>query len=63
LIYLKLGRYREAIADFEFALPKLQSKAGAHAALAEAYQKLGLKDLAEEHRRRAQGVGVPPSPR
>jgi tetratricopeptide (TPR) repeat protein len=63
LIYLKLGRYREAIADFEFALPKLQSKAGAHAALAEAYQKLGLKDLAEEHRRRAQELVAPPSPR
>jgi tetratricopeptide (TPR) repeat protein len=61
LIYLKQGRYREAITDLEFALPRLPSKAGTHAALAEAYEKLGLKDLAEEHRRRAPGPGAAPS--
>ena len=52
-ILLKLGRYQEAITDLEFALPSLKPAANTHKALAEAYQALGLSELAQEHLRLA----------
>lgn len=52
-ILLRLGRYQEAITDLEFALPSLKPAAGTHKALAEAYQALGLSQLAREHLRLA----------
>ena len=55
-IFLKLRRYQEAITDLEFALPSLKPAASAHKALAEAYQGLGLTQLAQEHLRIA---GIP----
>ena len=53
-ILLAMKRYFEAVADFEFALPRLGPMAApTHKALAEAYTAMNLPDLAEEHRRRA----------
>jgi uncharacterized protein HemY len=52
-ILLKLKRYQEAITDLEFALPSLKPAASTHKALAEAYQALGLSQLAQEHLRLA----------
>jgi len=39
-IYVRMGRWQEAVADLEFALPLLASKQGTHKALAEAYRGL-----------------------
>ena len=58
-ILLKLGRYKEAVTDLEFALPRLQSKAPTHAALAKAYEALGMQELAEAHKRLARELSTP----
>jgi predicted Zn-dependent protease len=50
-ILVRLGRWREAIADLEFALPRLTAARATHAALADAYRGLGLRELAAEHER------------
>jgi predicted Zn-dependent protease len=54
-ILLKMGRYKEATQDLEFALPKLdpRAKQHTHRSLAEAYRKLGFADLAAEHEKLA----------
>jgi tetratricopeptide (TPR) repeat protein len=52
-IYVRMGRWQEAVADLEFALPLLASKQGTHKALAEAYRGLSLRDLAAEHEKLA----------
>ncbi len=50
-IYIKLKRWNEAIIDFETALNGNPSDPNAlHAALAEAYENVGDKTLAEAHR-------------
>ncbi len=54
-ILVKMGRWQEAVKCLEPALPSLSAKATTHQALAEAYQHLGLKELAEEHQRLAKG--------
>jgi predicted Zn-dependent protease len=53
-ILARSGRPQEAIADLEFALPLLPSKRAPHAALAQAYRALGLRDLAANHERLAE---------
>lgn len=50
-ILVKLGRWKDAIIDLEFALPQLESKNATHAALSEAYNAMGMQDLADEHKR------------
>jgi len=50
---VRSGRSQAAIADLEYALPRLASKRATHAALAEAYRAVGLRDLATEHERMA----------
>jgi len=50
-IYIKIGKWKEAVADLEFALPMLEAKNSTHAALAEAYTALGMPELASEHKR------------
>jgi tetratricopeptide (TPR) repeat protein len=55
-VLVLLGRWQEAVTDLEFALPQLSSPNRTHAALAEAYRGLGLKDLAAEHEQRAKGA-------
>ena len=52
-ILIKLGRWEEAVKDLEFALPRLGDKGATHAALAQAYWNLGLRELAAEHERLA----------
>ena len=54
-ILARSGRWREAVTDLEFALPNLAAKGAAHKALAEAYAGLGLRELADEHKRQANG--------
>ena len=56
LVLLKLGRYEEAVADLQAALPKLPSKRTSRLALAEAYRHLNMKDLADEQERLANQV-------
>ena len=52
-ILVIMGRWQEAVADLEFALPKLTPNNATHAALAKAYEGLGQKDQAAEHDRLA----------
>jgi len=52
-ILAKLGRWQEAITDLEKALPAMPRRARVHDALDLAYENLGVKELADEHRRRA----------
>ena len=58
-ILVRSGRWREAVADLEFALPRLASPSTAHKALAEAYRGLGLRELADEHERLARPPAEP----
>ena len=53
-VLVRLGRWRDAVTDLEYALPWHKQNPGTHAALAQAYGKLGMKDLAAEHQRLAQ---------
>jgi len=50
-IYLLMGRNREALNDFEKALPTVKDKATVHAKLADAYSKLGRHEIAQQHLR------------
>jgi predicted Zn-dependent protease len=49
-IHLALGKWKDALADLEVVLQHAPATAGVHQALAEAYDKLGLRTLADEHR-------------
>jgi len=51
---LKLKRYREAVNDLEGTLQMFRNTPRNHLALAEAYEQLGLKELATQHLSRAQ---------
>lgn len=50
-ILAKEGRWQEAIADLEAALPVLEDARATHATLADCYIHLGMNDLADAHRR------------
>ena len=52
-VLVKMGRWQDAIADLEFALPSLSDTDLTHKALAQAYGGLGMADLAAEHERLA----------
>lgn len=52
-VLLRQGELESALVDLEFALPLLAEKAPAHQALAQVYDRLGVPDMAAEHRRRA----------
>jgi predicted Zn-dependent protease len=52
-IYLRMGRWKEALAEFEAALPAMPESPSLHAALAEVYERLGDPAMAAEHRRLA----------
>jgi tetratricopeptide (TPR) repeat protein len=51
-IYAKQGRWRDALADLEFALPHMSGNGELHHALSVVYRELGDEELASEHRRR-----------
>ncbi|MFO0951113.1 MAG: tetratricopeptide repeat protein [Isosphaeraceae bacterium] len=50
-ILTRLGRWKEAIDDLESAISASKGSKAIHAALADAYQNLGMKNQADEHRR------------
>ena len=52
-ILIIMERWKDAIGDLEYALPLLTDKAPIHTSLALAYDKLGLPELAEPHRKLA----------
>ncbi len=49
-VYAKLGRYKEAVGDFERSLPNARDKTACHVKLADLYEQLGMKDMASKHR-------------
>jgi len=57
-ILLRQGQPKAALADLEFALSKLPDKTGTHRALADAYGRLGMTELAAEHARQAEAGGA-----
>jgi uncharacterized protein HemY len=54
-ILLLQGELDSALLDLEFALPLLADATATHTALAQVYERLGLAEIASEHRRRAAG--------
>ena len=52
-ILAKLGKWEEAITDLQAALPAMRDNPDIHRTLSEAYQQLGLEELAREHSRLA----------
>jgi tetratricopeptide (TPR) repeat protein len=50
--------WKSAIAEFEYALPRLPPSADTHRGLSEAYAGLGLQDLADEHARLANEIEI-----
>lgn len=53
-IYLRMKRYQDAITDLEKTLADANMRPLAHKGLAEAYEALGVEDLAAENRRLAE---------
>ena len=49
-VYAKMGKFKEAVADIERALPNARDKNAAHVMLADLYDQLGMADLAAKHR-------------
>ena len=49
-ILLQLGRWADAIADLEAALPKMNGRRQIHKSLEKAYRELGELDMADAHR-------------
>jgi tetratricopeptide (TPR) repeat protein len=52
-ILVKMGRWQEAVVDLEHALPALAKDRNLHVALSKAYEQIGKKEGAAEHRRLA----------
>ena len=61
-ILVRLGRWQEALASLEAALPAQPTNRDLHADLAAAYNALKSPELAERHRRLAEGVAPAPNP-
>ena len=53
-ILARLGRWREALPELIAALPASRDSAAHHRLLSETYLQLGLSELAQEHRNRAE---------
>jgi tetratricopeptide (TPR) repeat protein len=58
-ILFKMGRDKEALADLEAALPRFPENPQIHEQLAQIYDRLGEKAMAEEHRRQAEAKSAP----
>ena len=52
-IFLKLGRWKEAVDDLEYALNGAPDATTIHQSLAQAYEALGNQELASVHRQNA----------
>lgn len=50
-VLVKMGRYHDAMLDLEYAVQYMPDSASTHAAMAVACEKLGLKELAAEHKK------------
>jgi tetratricopeptide (TPR) repeat protein len=61
-ILARMGRWREALADLEAALPAFPDNRQLHRTLAEVYEHLGLTEMAADHKRLAQD-NAPVTPR
>jgi tetratricopeptide (TPR) repeat protein len=55
-IYYRLGNWKEALSDYQVALPHYAATTGIHRRLTEVYTKLGMKEMAAEHARRAEEI-------
>jgi tetratricopeptide (TPR) repeat protein len=55
-IHMAKRDWQAAVADFEFAFPKLPPNAESHRAIGKAYEELGLTDLGMNHRRMADEI-------
>jgi tetratricopeptide (TPR) repeat protein len=53
-IFLVMGEWKSAVADFEWALPQLPASIETHEGLSIAYQNLGFSEIAEMHVKRAE---------
>lgn len=49
-VHAKMGEFKEAVRDFERSLPNARDKNSSHTKLADLYERLGMTDLASEHR-------------
>ncbi|WP_395744602.1 tetratricopeptide repeat protein [Prosthecobacter sp.] len=49
-VLAKMGQFKEAVSDFERSLPHARDKNSSHVKLADLYERLGMTDLASEHR-------------
>jgi uncharacterized protein HemY len=49
-VHAKMGEFKEAVRDFERSLPNARDKNSSHTKLADLYERLGMNDLATEHR-------------
>ncbi len=56
-ILAKMERWEEALKDLQVALPQLSKERQLHETLAVVYEKLGLPEMAIEHRRLAENLG------
>lgn len=54
-IHLKMGHWKEALADLEIALRRRPNDVALHRSLAETYRHLDMPEMAAEHERRAGG--------
>lgn len=61
-ILVKLERWQEALVDLEIALRDLAGNPELHATLALVYEKLGDKQMAEQHRQRTDAQPKPTAP-
>ena len=53
-VYLKNGDFQLAVNEFEKALPVISDKQEVHRKLSVAYEKLGIADLADSHRKKSE---------
>jgi len=54
IIYMKMGRHKEAVSEFQRALPGEADKKAVHAKLAICYAALGMDELAGIHQQKSQ---------
>jgi tetratricopeptide (TPR) repeat protein len=55
-IFLAMGEWKSALADFEWALPQLPASIDTHEGLSLAYERLGFPELAEKHSKMSKQV-------
>jgi tetratricopeptide (TPR) repeat protein len=61
-IHQRLGNWKDALSDYQAALPAYANTPDIHKRLAEVYAKLGLKEMAAEHTKRVEELQVQSKP-